>query len=165
MDEWLANGFTSGWAQNTMLQPLSAQKAEEALSHGSKMKKDLKLAFELATKEHSLDYFKNLIVTFQQAQAEEVELMEARAKAAETKSKSKKSKATVDGDGDLDMPDDEDAVVGKAPKTKKRKADADTTVSWPKETCFCVCCDDYARHCTDHYHFYSGNRSYSEQTR
>jgi hypothetical protein len=124
-----------GWTQNTMLQPLSAERAEEALAQGSKMKKDLKLAFELATKDNSLDYYKDLLTSYQQALAKEQEREEVRAQAA--KAKSKKSKASGDGDGDLDMPDDQpedesEDAKSKSSKSKKRKADED--VSTPQRT-------------------------------
>ena len=116
-----------------MLQPLTAEKAEAALEHGSKMKRDLKLAFELAAKEHSLDFYKEMLNNFHKALAKEQERLEARTKAAsDAKGKSKKAKAAADVEGDLDMPDDQDDADGadtKAKKSKKRKVDDDTSVS------------------------------------
>jgi E3 ubiquitin-protein ligase HUWE1 len=112
-----------GWTQNTMLQPLDREKAEEALTQSSKMKKDLKEAFELAAEEKPLSYYKGLIVQNREALAREQEREVARVRSAAA-AVAKAKRARSDGDGDLDMPDEEPEEDEDAhKKSKKRKAE------------------------------------------
>jgi hypothetical protein len=112
-----------------MLQPLDREKAEEALTQSSKMKKDLKEAFELAAEEKPLSYYKGLIVQNREALAREQEREVARVRSAAA-AVAKAKRARSDGDGDLDMPDEEPEEDEDAhKKSKKRKAEEATGVS------------------------------------
>lgn len=114
----------SGWVQNTALSGLTADKAKDTL--GEKMRKDLRAAFELAADDHPLDYYKDILKSFQE---EQMAQEQARLEAAATPKKTRKIKTrAASDDDDADMDD-----VGAAPKSaksKKRKAnDDDTSVS------------------------------------
>lgn len=88
-----------------------------------KMRKDLQLAHELASKNHPLSHYKELLQQFQEELIEQEKAKEA--KAAKTP-KGKKSKAAADEDGDVDMEDaaEEDGSPPKEKKlAKKRKAE------------------------------------------
>jgi hypothetical protein len=91
-----------------------------------KMRKTLQVAYQLAAENHSLDYYKELLQTYQEEliQAEK----EKAAKAATPKGK--KSKAASEEYDDVDMADAPD--VGETPakdkKAKKRKADESAEV-------------------------------------
>ena len=100
------------------------------------MRKDLKAAFELAVEQHPIDYYKNILQKFQEeliAQEEarkEAEAAKEAAKkeaAAATPKKAKKGKGKVGEDGDVSMVD----ADASAKKTKKRKAEDETSVSHP----------------------------------
>ena len=85
------------------------------------MRKDLKSAFELAAQGNSVDHYKNMLREFQE---EIIKRQQADAAAAATPKKSKKAKAAEDDDVDM-------ADVGESAKakSKKRKADEETSVS------------------------------------
>lgn len=80
------------------------------------MRKDLKLAFELAIENHPIDFYKDLLHKFEQERVAEQEALAA--EAATPKKSKKKSKAG--DDGDVDMADADASVKS---KTKKRKAE------------------------------------------
>ena len=92
-------------------------------------------AHQLASENHDLEYFKNLLREFEEARLEEEAAKEAAraAKVAKTPKKGKKSQDTVDDadDEDVEMGDAEEAEK-KSKATKKRKADDDTAT--PKRT-------------------------------
>ncbi|KKA26736.1 hypothetical protein TD95_000874 [Thielaviopsis punctulata] len=103
-----------GWAPNSMLSELTAEKARETKT--DKLRKDLQAAYELAADAHPIEYYKNVLQEFQE---ELVAAEEAAKEEAE-----KKAKAS------LEVPDDD------APKkTKKRKADEDVSRFVMNPTC------------------------------
>ena len=117
-----ADVFCSGWIINTALTELSAEKAAESAKK-DKMRKDLKSAFELAAAHHPLDYYKDILRSFEE---EMKAAAEAAALAAATPKKSKKGKSKADGeDEDVEMGDGTESVK----KAKKRKAEEETSVS------------------------------------
>lgn len=88
------------------------------------MRKDLKLAFELAAEQNPLEHYKEILQSFQE---ELIAQEEAKKEAAATPKKSKKGKAKASDDEDVDMDDVDEAPK---PKTKKRKAaEEDAAVS------------------------------------
>lgn len=90
------------------------------------MRKDLKLAFELAAEQNPLEHYKEILQSFQE---ELIAQEEAKKEAAATPKKSKKGKAKASDDEDVDMDDVDEAPK---PKTKKRKAsEEDAAVSFP----------------------------------
>lgn len=95
--------------------------AENALG-ASKIRKDLKAAFELAAEQHPLDYYKDVLKKFEE---EFLAKQQAAQAAAATPKKSKKAKA-ADSDEDVEMADVGASAKG---KNKKRKAEDDTSVS------------------------------------
>ncbi|KAG6241351.1 hypothetical protein E4U25_006413 [Claviceps purpurea] len=104
-----------GWEKNTNLSELSAEKARDTIN--DKMRKDLKAAFELAIEQHPVQYYKDILQSFQD---ELLAQEEARREAAATPKKTKKSKSkAVEDDEDSEMLD----VDASAKKTKKRKAE------------------------------------------
>ncbi|OAQ98079.1 hypothetical protein LLEC1_03157 [Akanthomyces lecanii] len=113
------NELHSGWAGNTTLTELSAEKATNSIN--SKMRKDLRAAFELAVEQHPIEHYKEVLAKFEEeleAQQKAFEEAEAaRMEAAATPKKSKKSKKTEEDDVD------KDDVDSAKPKSKKRKAE------------------------------------------
>ncbi|KAG5929909.1 hypothetical protein E4U42_003970 [Claviceps africana] len=104
-----------GWEKNTNLSELSAEKARDTIN--DKMRKDLKAAFELAIEQHPIQYYKDILQSFQD---ELLAQEEARREAAATPKKGKKNKSkAIDEDEDADMMD----VDASAKKSKKRKAE------------------------------------------
>ncbi|GAB0135345.1 hypothetical protein EsDP_00003687 [Epichloe bromicola] len=103
-----------GWEKNTNLSELSAEKAKDTIN--DKMRKDLKAAFELAIKQHPVDYYKDILQSFQD---ELLAQEEARREAAATPKKGKKNKSKAADEDDTEMVD-ADAL---AKKSKKRKAE------------------------------------------
>ncbi|ATY63480.1 PWWP domain-containing [Cordyceps militaris] len=122
----------SGWAGNTTLTELTAEKAENSINE--KMRKDLRLAFEIAVEQNPVEYYKNFLAkieeeriaenkALEEAEAEERAYKEAEAarkEAAATPKKSKKSKKAEEDD--VEMADD-----SAKPKSKKRKAEEDAS--------------------------------------
>lgn len=110
----------SGWEKNTNLSELSAEKAKDTIN--DKMRKDLKAAFELAIKQHPVDYYKDILQSFQD---ELLAQEEARREAAATPKKGKKNKSKAADDEDTEMVD----ADASAKKSKKRKAEDEVAVS------------------------------------
>lgn len=132
----------SSWIPNTDLVDMDVETVGNVTSN---MRKDLSAAHTLASEQHDLEYFKEILKNFMEARAAELEAKEA-AKAAKKAEKAekankvkRKSKAPVDedADGDVEMadapaePDSEDAEVASSEKKnkKKRKASDDGEVS------------------------------------
>lgn len=111
---------------NTALTELSPEMAEKAIDTGKKGK-ELKKAFELASEQHDLDHYKEILLEHEQQMVADEEARiareEAKRAAAATPKKSKKAK---DIDGDVDMADPGESSK---PKAKKRKAEDDAGVS------------------------------------
>ncbi|KID77269.1 PWWP domain-containing protein, partial [Metarhizium brunneum ARSEF 3297] len=103
-----------GWEKNTNLSELSAEKAKDTIN--DKMRKDLKAAYELAIEHHPVEYYKDILKSFQE---ELIAQEEARKEAAATPKKGKKgkSKAAEEEDAEVVEPD------ASAKKSKKRKAE------------------------------------------
>ena len=141
-----SNPKYSSWMVNTSLTKLEPGECTPDKQTG-KMSKALKEAYDIAEERHDLDYFKNMLEEFMQAQkqAQEDEAAkqaekEAKAakkaeKAAADKTKEKKdrrkskSKETVSDADDMDLDAPEDA---EAKPTKKRKKEADSEGEGPK---------------------------------
>lgn len=86
------------------------------------MRKDLKAAYELAIEHHPVEYYKDILKSFQE---ELIAQEEARKEAAATPKKGKKgkSKAAEEEDAEVIEPD------ASAKKSKKRKAEDEVAVS------------------------------------
>jgi hypothetical protein len=94
--------------------------AEETLNKGTKLRKDLKAAFELAAEKHDLDHYKEILNAHKQRLEEDAAIQAA---AVATPKKSKKKGKGDDEDEDVDMADADLSVKS---KSKKRKADNET---------------------------------------
>ncbi|KAJ4224020.1 hypothetical protein NW759_005689 [Fusarium solani] len=110
-----------GWVPNTSLTELTPEKASDSITE--KMRKDLREAFELASQNNPIDYYKDVLKQFQE---ELIAQEEAKKEAAATPKKSKKGKAKAAPADDLEM-DDVDDDIPEKPKSKKRKADDDAS--------------------------------------
>lgn len=93
-----------------------------------KKSKALWNAFEVASEEHDLDYFKGVLRDAERARQEEIQkLEEAEAKKAEKKEKGKRKSTAGVADDDVEMEDaDADAETKKSKPSKKRKKDAES---------------------------------------
>jgi hypothetical protein len=100
---------------NTALTELGPELALSSME--GKIRKDLKAAFELASEQHPLDHYKDILHKFEE---ELIAQEEARKAAAATPKKSKKARAKDTDDDDVDMADADDSAK---PKAKKRKAE------------------------------------------
>ncbi|KAK4449481.1 PWWP domain-containing protein 2 [Podospora aff. communis PSN243] len=112
-----------GWVPNSDLIDLDPATVMDVKM--DKMRKDLQVAYELASHNHPLSHYKELLQQYQEDLMEQEKAKEAKA-AAKATPKGKKAKATVDEDGDVDMDDaaDEDDAAPKEKKSaKKRKAE------------------------------------------
>ncbi|KJZ76612.1 hypothetical protein HIM_03948 [Hirsutella minnesotensis 3608] len=117
-----------GWVQNTALSELSAEKAQESITE--KMRKDLKAAFELAAEHHPVEHYQDILKSFQE---EQIAQEEARKQAAATPKKSKKGKSKAADDDDI-MDIDEIDTAPKSLKSKKRKAEDETSTPQRSES-------------------------------
>ncbi|KAI0125931.1 PWWP domain-containing protein [Xylariales sp. AK1849] len=114
------------WAKNTELSDLDPITVSELVT--TKMRKDLQQAHLLAAEENSLDYYKQVLLDF-----EEQKLADAEAKAARVRAKKEKSTKKVDTqpDEDIEMADAEDVQEegqeSDAKASKKRKAEDDAS--------------------------------------
>ena len=102
------------------------------------MRKDLQQAHHLAAEQHSLEYYKQLLLDFHEAKIadQEAKLAKAQAKKEKAEKSSKKSEAVAidDDDDDMDLDDigeDDHAAPKKAKPAKKRKVDEDVGVGAP----------------------------------
>ncbi|KAK0633435.1 hypothetical protein B0T14DRAFT_68517 [Immersiella caudata] len=112
-----------GWVSNSDLIDLDPTTVMDVKM--DKMRKDLQIAHELASQNHPLSHYKELLQQYQEDLLEQEKAKEAKA-AAKATPKGKKAKAAVDEDGDVDMDDaaDEDGTPAKEKKSaKKRKAE------------------------------------------
>lgn len=92
-----------------------------------KMRKDLVLAHQIASEEHDLDYYKEVLQQFQEEMIEKQKAAEAKAAAAATPKKSKKQAKPSSEAEDVEMEDvDDEAAPAKAKKEKKRKSPEDS---------------------------------------
>lgn len=114
-----ANMCNSGWVVNTALTELTSEMALAAME--GKIRKDLKAAFDLASEQHLLDHYKDILQKYEE---EILAHEEAKKAAAATPKKSKKGKAK-DADDDVEM-----AGVDDSSKAKKRKAEDDENVRY-----------------------------------
>lgn len=88
-----------------------------------KMRKDLVLAHQIASEQHDLDYYKEVLQQFQEELIEKQKAAEAKAVAAATPKKSKKQAKPSAEDDDVEMEDvDDESAPTKAKKDKKRKS-------------------------------------------
>lgn len=125
----------SSWTRNTDLQDLDPSIVRDQIS--AKMRKDLQQAHHLAAEQHSLEYYKQLLLDFQEAKIadQEAKVAKAQAKKEKAEKSSKKSEAVAidedDDDMDLDDIGEDDAALKKAKPAKKRKADEEVGVRAP----------------------------------
>ncbi|KAK3675844.1 hypothetical protein LTR78_004485 [Recurvomyces mirabilis] len=140
------------WTVNTNLTPLNPEDCKEKPK--AKMTKALQDAYQLATENHDIDYYKNLLTQFQEetqkrnAEIAELEAQEAAEReqaareaeetaangAGEDVKKEKKKKAprkSKGSDGDVEM---EDAEAPKSSKKRKKEAESDAEGAKPKKT-------------------------------
>lgn len=92
------------------------------------MRKDLVLAHQIASENHDLDYYKEVLQQFQEELIEKQKAAEAKAAAAATPKKSSKKQAKPSSDiEDVEMEDvDDETAPTKAKKDKKRKSPEDS---------------------------------------
>jgi hypothetical protein len=102
------------------LQELTPEKAGESIN--DRMRKDLQAAYELASQGNSLDYYKEMLRTFQ-----EEAIAREQAKQAKQAAKAEAA-AKPDTDDDVEMEDAGDTETP-AKKSKKRKAEGEAAVS------------------------------------
>lgn len=130
---------SSTWMVNTNLTPLDPEECKTLPK--SKMTKALTSAWQLASENHNLEYFKNILKIWQEEQAaiekeireqEEEEARRAEERAAQAEKdaaaaeaeggKKKKSRKSKGGDDDVDM---EDADAPKSGKKRKKETESD----------------------------------------
>ncbi|CAJ2501772.1 Uu.00g046250.m01.CDS01 [Anthostomella pinea] len=123
------------WTPNTDLSELDPDTVADLVT--TKMRKDLQSAHVLAAEKNNLDYYKNVLREFEEQRLAKIEAKKAKAKTPKKASKAVETVA-ADEDGDLEMPDvDEDdvaEVVEKKPKSKKRKAEDETSTPQRSES-------------------------------
>ncbi|KAL5395017.1 hypothetical protein PMIN04_005274 [Paraphaeosphaeria minitans] len=120
------------WQPNTDLIPfdLEATKKEVEFGNAAKKNKQLWEAFQIAAEGHDLNYFKDVLLSHEQAIQEDDLIKEAKReekaeKAAKKAANKRKSTAAVD-DEDVEMGDADDTTAASAKKakpSKKRKKD------------------------------------------
>lgn len=137
------NEFT--WLVNTGLTPLDPEECKT--KPNTKMTKALQSAYDIASEGHDIDFFKQMLLDFQEESAkleaeaqkkqEEADAKaaakaekDAKAKEGKDKKKSRKSK-TANDDDDVDM---EDADAPKSTKKRKKDAESDGEGPKPKKT-------------------------------
>jgi len=103
------------------LQELTPERAGESIN--DKMRKDLQAAYELASQGNSLDYYKEMLRTFQEEAIAREQAKQAK-QAAKTEAT---AKATADDDVDMEDAGDSETP---AKKSKKRKAEGEAAVSF-----------------------------------
>ena len=104
---------------NSDLEPITAEVCKEATQKGKA--RTLLKAYEVASEDHDLAYFKNLLSDFEQALQEDIaaETERLEKKAAKERRKSEAAaKAAQDDEMEVDEGEE------KKPKSKKRKKDA-----------------------------------------
>ncbi|KAF2271985.1 uncharacterized protein EI97DRAFT_386856 [Westerdykella ornata] len=120
------------WEVNTALQPLDIEaiKAEVAAGNTGKKKKIKALweAYVIASEEHDLQYFKDLLDRHEKAMqvdAEEKAAAEAKKLEAKEKKKTKRKSTAAAADEDVTMEDAGAETPAAKPKGKKRKKEDD----------------------------------------
>lgn len=110
---------------NTELTPLDIESVTEPLEKGKS--KLLLAAYEKATEQHDLDYFKEMLVDHQKAIQEDQEAQaekEAK-KASKAKRKSVDTAAQAVNEDEMDI---DEEIPEPKPKSKKRKKELETDV-------------------------------------
>ncbi|ROV99946.1 hypothetical protein VMCG_06215 [Cytospora schulzeri] len=111
----------SGWVSNKDLIDLDPATVQDLVN--PKMRKDLVLAHQIASEQHDLDYYKEVLQQFQEELIEKQKAAEAKAVAAATPKKGKKQAKPSAEDDDVEMEDvDDETAPAKAKKDKKRKS-------------------------------------------
>lgn len=123
------NNSCSSWTRNTDLEDLDPTVVKDLIT--PKMRKDLAQAHELAEEKRGLEYYKQVLLEFQEAKIADQEAKAARARAKKDKSKKVEQ---PEPEEDVEMPDadaqeGEEESDAKKQKTKKRKAEDDASVS------------------------------------
>lgn len=110
-----------GWVSNKDLIDLDPATVQDLIN--PKMRKDLVLAHQIASEQHDLDYYKEVLQQFQEELIEKQKAAEAKAVAAATPKKAKKQSKPSAEDEDVEMEDvDDETAPTKAKKDKKRKS-------------------------------------------
>jgi hypothetical protein len=119
----------SGWVPNTDLVEFDVEEVKNKKM--DKLRKDLANAHEIALQQHDLDYFKTVLINFQEdllGKQQEQEAKEAKA-AAKAAKKARKSQAADEEDAEMkDAADDDEDADAAEKKSKKRKAEEDAGV-------------------------------------
>jgi hypothetical protein len=113
----------SAWIPNTDLTPLDPESCKNVTEKGKS--KNLIAAYHIASENHDLQYFKDMLAEHQRAMQEDLEEREARAAAKAAKEEKKKRKSMEVAD---DQEDEEMAEVGeeKRKSAKKRKKEVES---------------------------------------
>lgn len=119
----------SAWQVNTELVHLDVEELKGIVERNEQGKKTKSLwqAYQIASEQHELDYFKTMLREHEMHLIQEQQrAMEAQAKKEEKKEekKAKKVKAT-DDDGDVEMKDGDEAAEKKKPVKKRKKSIAE----------------------------------------
>ncbi|KAI0135495.1 hypothetical protein F4814DRAFT_444312 [Daldinia grandis] len=126
------------WTNNSDLSELDPTTVADMIT--TKMRKDLQNAHLLAAEQNSLEYYKNVLREFEEQRLAKLEAKKA--KSVKTPKKGAKAAeaaaAAADEDGDIEMPDAEEGddaePIEKKPKSKKRKAEDETSTPQRSES-------------------------------
>ncbi|KAL5376348.1 hypothetical protein DPSP01_010574 [Paraphaeosphaeria sporulosa] len=132
------------WQPNTDLIPFDLDAIKKEVESGNSAKKNKQLweAFQIAAEGHDLNYFKDVLVSHEQAIQEDDLIKEAKReekaeKAAKKAANKRKSTAAVD-DEDVEMGDADDTTAASAkkakPSKKRKKEDSDGDDEKPAKT-------------------------------
>jgi hypothetical protein len=116
----------SAWQVNTELQRLDMDEIKDIVDRGDQGKKAKALwgAYEIAAKNHDLQYFKDMLNEHDKVMQEEQALLMAKEEEKQAKKERKsKAKEVADKDGDVDMADSDAAPKKKASNKRKKASD------------------------------------------
>lgn len=124
----LTSCLYSGWVPNSDLIELDPATVLDVKM--DKMRKDLQAAHKLASENHDLEYYKEVLQQYQEELLEQEQAKAAKAAAKAATPSKKKAQASADEDADVDMADADDAEApAKEKKAKKRKAEENVEVN------------------------------------
>ena len=116
----------SAWIVNTELTPVTPEECKEAPEKGKT--KSLIEAYKIASADHDLAYFKEMLADHMNAMQEDADARAEREAKKASKAKRKSTEATTaEADsGDVDEMDIDDEAGSSKPKSKKRKKSLDS---------------------------------------
>lgn len=129
---WQKLVYSSAWIPNTDLTPLDPESCKDVNEKGKA--KSLVEAYRVASENHDLQYFKDMLADHQRALEQDQEEREAR-EAAKTAKQDKKKRKSMDA-ADEQEDDATDAGAEKRKSTKKRKKDVESDVESDKVSGF-----------------------------